>query len=415
MPFLYYLFIFLILFSFILDISLDFLNVSHRSKPIPDLLKDIYQPERYKIQQNYEAENIRFSLIQKILGTLIILGVIIAGGFGWLHEWLMRFNLNPIVITLVFFAIIGSISSIISLPFSIWDTFVIEEKYGFNKSTPKLFIIDFIKSLLITITIGGGLMVIITWLFYRTGNWFWILALCVMVVFSFIANVLYSKIIVPLFNKQIPLNEGSLLDSIKKFGQQVDFPVNKVFVIDGSKRSTKANAYFSGFGKNRRVVLFDTLIEKLDEKEVLAVLAHEIGHYRKRHIWISMAFGVAQATIFMYLFSQLSTNSEVLMALGFDNATEPIFHLAIIGFAILFSPIESIIGLFTHWYSRSMEYEADSFAANHGMGNDLINGLKKLSGENLSNLTPHPIYVFVKYSHPTLLQRIQRIIALDQK
>jgi STE24 endopeptidase len=414
MHFLYYLFIFLILFSFIVEIFLDFLNVRHRSRPIPDLLKDVYPPERYKIQQNYDVENTKFNLIQKSLGILLILGVIITGGFGWLHGWIMQFNFNSIVTTVLFFTIIGAISSIISLPFSVWDTFVIEERYGFNKTSAKLFIFDFIKSLLLTIIVGGGLLVLVTWLFYRTGDWFWILGLCVMVVFSFIANVLYSKVIVPLFNKQEPLEEGNLLESIKEFGKKVGFPLNKVFVIDGSKRSTKANAYFTGFGKSRRVVLFDTLIEKLDQKEVLAVLAHEIGHYRRRHIWINMTIGVVQAAIFMYLFSRLSTNTEVSGALGYNDASEPIFHLAIIGFAILYSPIESIIGLFTHWLSRRMEYQADAFATIHGLGNDLINGLKKISAENLSNLTPHPTYVFVNYSHPTLLQRIQKILTLNK-
>jgi STE24 endopeptidase len=411
MQFLYWLFISLIIIGFSFELVLNILNISYRRKSIPDLLKDVYPPDKYELQQKYEAENTKLGFIEKGVEIIIILSVIIFGGFGWLHGWLLRFNFNPLVVTLLFFGIVGIISLAISLPFSIWDTFIIEEKYGFNRTTPKLFTLDILKSIALTVIIGGGILALLTWLFYRTGNWFWILALGAVFVFSLIFNILYSRVIVPLFNKQEPLNEGTLLESIKSFGQQVRFPVSKVFVIDGSKRSTKANAYFSGFGKNRRVVLYDTLIEKMDEGEVLAVIAHEIGHFRKHHIWINIFIGLIQSAIFFYLFSLLANSPDVPSALGFSRGEEPIFHLSLIGFAILFGPLQTIMGLVTNWLSRKMEYQADTFAANYGLGNDLIVSLKKLSSENLSNLTPHPAYVFVNYSHPTLYNRVKNLSA----
>ncbi|HNV81043.1 MAG TPA: M48 family metallopeptidase [Tenuifilaceae bacterium] len=412
---LYFLFIAIITTIFLVDITLDLLNMSHRGKDIPQQLSDVYSPEKYYLQQQYEVDNARFALFHKSLMFAVLLVFFIAGGFGRLHQWLSGFFLNPLITALVYFAIIGLASGIISLPFSIWNTFVIEEKYGFNKSTVKLFIIDLIKSSLITLIIGGGLLTLLACLFYRTGDWFWILGLAVMVVFSLLANALYSRVIVPLFNKQEPLEDGALLEAIKKFGNLAGFPVDKVYVIDGSKRSTKANAYFAGYGKNRRVVLYDTLIEKMSEPEIVAVLAHEIGHYRKGHIWINMFTGILQAAIFLYLFSVLSASTEVLLALGYSGNEHPVFHLALIGFALLFSPAERILGLLTHGMSRMMEYRADAFASSHDMGEELITGLKKLTAENLSNLTPHPLYVFVNYSHPTLLQRINRIKGIDKK
>lgn len=410
-----FVFILIVVVGFILELFLDLLNLKHRKKPIPDILADVYPPDRYTLQQQYEVETTRFSYFEKTLNLVITIIVLYLGLFGELHRWLTHYGFNPLVITLLFFGIIAFIIQLFTLPFSVYDTFVIEEKYGFNRTTVKLFIADIFRSLLLSVVIGGGLLALITWIFYQAANWFWIVALVVLLAFSLIANALYSRVIVPLFNKQKPLEEGYLLDSIKDFALKTNFPISKVFIIDGSKRSTKSNAYFSGFGKNRRVVLYDTLIEKMSHDEILAVLAHEIGHFRKHHIWINMAIGAVQMCVFLYIFNQLSTSSNVSFALGYNEASEPIFHLSLIGFAILFSPIEILIGLFSNRLSRSMEYQADSFAAIHGLSLPLISGLKRLSAENLSNLTPHPAYVFVNYSHPTLLQRIIKLIPNNKK
>lgn len=398
------------LLNYFFELTLDILNLRSRKKVIPEIIGDVYPPDRYELQQNYEVETTRFSFIQGFLGIVGIVLVLVMGWLGDLHEWALSFKMGDVATTLIFFGVLASIAKVFSIPFSLWSIFVIEEKYGFNKTTPKLYIVDTIKSLLLSVIIGGGLLALITWVFYLSSEWFWIIALGVIVIFSLIANAFYSKIIVPLFNKQEPLKEGELLTSIKEFAQGVGFPVSKVFVIDGSKRSTKANAYFSGFGRNRRVVLYDTLLEKMSNDEVLAVLAHEIGHYRKRHIWINMIMGTLQSGLVLFIFGKISQSTEFAEALGYLNATVPVFHLSLIAFGILFSPIENILGFFTNALSRKMEYQADFFATKHGMGSSLVSGLKKLSAENLSNLTPHPAYVFVHYSHPTLYNRVKKIL-----
>lgn len=400
----------IIVLGYLFDLTLDTLNLKSRSNPIPSLLADVYPPEKYSIQQNYESETTRFSFIYSTLSFIGILLVLCLGWLGKLHVLLINFDFGNLLTTLIFFAIIGSIGWIVSLPFSIWSTFVIEAKYGFNRTTPRLFVIDSIKSIMISALVGGSLLALITWIFHSTGEWFWLIALGLMLGFSLIANALYSKVIVPLFNKQEPLQEGELLNAIRDFGKKVGFPVSKVFTIDGSKRSSKANAYFSGFGKNRRVVLYDTLIEKMGTDEIVAVLAHEVGHYRKNHIWINFALGALQSAIILYIFSRIAQSVNLSVALGYENASEPVFHLSLLAFGFLFSPIETIVSLFTNVLSRRMEFQADAFATDHGLGQPLISGLKKLSAENLSNLTPHPVYVFVNYSHPPLLDRVQRII-----
>ncbi|HSW37915.1 MAG TPA: M48 family metallopeptidase, partial [Acidobacteriota bacterium] len=342
------------------------------------------------------------------LETAVLVALLATGAFGILHSWLLEFGLNQIVTSLLFFGILVLAVQLLSLPFSIWDTFVIEEKYGFNRSTPAVFAFDFVKILLLECIIGGALIAVIIWLFYNTGSWFWIIALTVIVIFSLMANALYSKIIVPLFNKQEPLAEGPLLDAIKEFSHKAGFPVKNVFVIDGSKRSSKANAYFTGFGRNRRIVLYDTLIASMGEKEVLAVLAHEIGHYRLKHIWQSMAIGVVNSAFVLFLFALSMESARLTETLGFESA-EPVFHLNLLGFSILLIPVMRIKSLLTNHISRKMEYSADAFVRRHGMAQPLVKGLKILSSQNLSNLTPHPAYVCAYYSHPPLHDRVKKL------
>ncbi len=401
----------IIVFDYLFDLSLDILNLKSRNNPIPSILADVYPPERYSLQQQYESETTQFNFIHSTINIVALFVVLYFGWLGKLHLWITTFSFADILTTLIFFAILGIIGLVGSLPFSIWSTFVIEAKYGFNLTTPRIFVTDTIKSLLVSALVGGSLLAIITWVFHATGDWFWVIALGVMLTFSLLANALYSRVIVPLFNKQEPLQEGEILDKIKEFGTRVDFPVSKVFVIDGSKRSTKANAYFSGFGKNRRVVLYDTLMEKMSNGEILAVLAHEIGHYRKRHIWINFGLGALQSAIVLFVFSRIAQSVELSVALGYHDASMPVFHLSLLAFGLLFSPIENIIGLITNALSRKMEFQADEFARSNGYGPELVSGLKKLSAENLSNLTPHPAYVFVNYSHPTLLSRVTKILS----
>lgn len=345
-----------------------------------------------------------------MLSFILIISIFYFGWFGWLHEYLLGFELSSIRITLAFFGILLLVSQLFSLPFALWSTFVIEEKYGFNRVTPKLFLIDSFKSLIITVIIGGGLLALITFLFHLAGQWFWLMALGVFLSFSLLANALYSVVIVPLFNKQTPLEQGELHDSIVALAENVGFPISKVFIIDGSKRSSKANAYFSGIGSNRRVVLYDTLLNSLDNAEIVAVLAHEIGHFKRKHLWKNFFLGAVQMALMLLLFNLLAHSTPISVALGFSGATEPVFHLNLIAFAFLFSPIQHILGIGMNLISRRMEYQADDYATKQGFGNGLVAALKKLSRANYSNLTPHPTYVFVNYSHPTLLQRVRNIL-----
>lgn len=396
--------------NYLFELLLDVLNLRHRRKAIPNILSDVYDTSTYTKQQEYKAETTKFSFIQGALSFGVIFLVLYFGLLGKLHAYIAEFGFSSVMTTLAFFGTLFVVGQILSTPFSLWSIFVIEEKYGFNRVTAQLFVLDFLKSILLAVVLGGGLLALLTFIFQVSGQWFWLIALTIMLLFSLLANALYSRVIVPLFNKQTPLASGVLYEAIKELAQKVGFPVNKVFVIDGSKRSSKGNAYFTGFGRNRRVILYDTLINSMQNNEILAVLSHEIGHYKKKHIWVNFALSGVQMALILYVFNLFAQSTNLSIALGYSNATEPIFHLSLIAFGLLFSPIEHIIGIGTNMMSRKMEYQADEFASNLNFGNELILALKKLSKESLSNLTPHPAYVFVNYSHPTLFQRAEKIL-----
>ncbi|MFH0761747.1 MAG: M48 family metallopeptidase [Bacteroidota bacterium] len=393
--------------GFIGDLILDILNIRNMKPDLPLILKDCYDRERYKKSQLYLRENGNFRFILSSLGFVVIMLMFILGGFTWLNSMVMSVTDSPIWAALLFFGILGLASDLGSTPFDIWSTFVIEEKYGFNKTTPKTFILDKLKSWLLVLLIGTPLAAFIIWIYTKTGSWFWIFAWVVLSLFSLFMSLFYSTLIVPLFNKQKPLEEGSLRTEIEALATKTGFTLDKIFVIDGSKRSSKANAYFSGFGRKKRIVLFDTLIEELQEKEILAVLAHEIGHYRKKHIIRSMALSLVQSAVILFIFSLVIGNPTLSAAL---NIPEPSFHIGVLVFGVLFSPVSTLTGLLTNSLSRKYEYQADEFAAQAGFAHELGDALIGLSEKNLSNLTPHRAYAFVNYSHPTLLQRLARLI-----
>jgi STE24 endopeptidase len=405
-----WIFVGIVLTNFTFDTVLELLNLKHRKSKLPPFVADIFNEEAYIKQQSYELATTRFSLFQSILSTFVIVFLLLFGFFGWLHSFVVELNYIPIFTSLIFFLILFIASKILSLPFSLYSTFVIENRFGFNKTTPKLFVLDQLKSMLLSLAIGGVLLFVITLLFYSMGRWFWLFALFVMIMFSIIANLLYPKIIIPIFNKMLPLDDGSLRKLIIDFAEKVKFPINKVFVIDGSKRSTKANAFFAGFGRSRRVVIYDTLLAKLNEREVLAVVAHEVGHYLKKHLWFNLGLGILQSACFLYLFNLLSYSFDVSSTLGFTSSDGPLFHLSLISFGIIFSPLGMILGIITNSLSRRMERQADAFAMQNGFKDELISGLKKLATENLTNLTPHPLYVLVHYSHPPLNERLRVLI-----
>lgn len=403
---LYFLILFIIVIDFIFERWLDYLNTTKWSLKLPQEFEGIYDEEKYKLSQEYEKTKYRFSKLTGIIGFIAILLMFALGGFGWLDSMIREKVNQPIYIALLFFGVIGLASALLSLPFSWYETFVIEEKFGFNKSSTKTFFLDQLKGLLLGAIIGGAILALIVWIYLLTGKNFWIYALAVIIAFSLFMTLFYSNLIVPLFNKQKPLEEGALKSAISEFCTKVRFKLDNVFVIDGSKRSTKANAYFTGIGKKKRIVLYDTLINEMNTGEIVAVLAHEIGHYKRKHIVVTLILSFFTTAIMLYIFSLVSSNPAFAEVLG---AKQPGFHLSMITFGILYSPLSFIIGIGMNLLSRKNEYEADDFAAINYNGESLASALKKLSVHNLSNLTPHPVYVFFHYSHPTLLQRLKNL------
>lgn len=406
--FLFYTIIAIIVLQFLMETVLDYLNSRKFQDPIPEELQDVFDNKEYLKSQAYKKDNYHFGILSSTFSIVLTLGFLIFGGFEWIDLLARNITENPILMALLFFGIIMIGSDIITTPFSYYQTFVIEEKYGFNKSTRKLFFLDKIKGWLMMAILGGGMLSMVIWFFQLAGNNFWIYALGLIAIFTVFMNLFYSRLIVPLFNKQIPLEEGSLKSKIENYAGKVGFKLQNIFVIDGSKRSTKANAYFAGFGKEKRVTLYDTLIKDLEEEEIVAVLAHEVGHYKRHHIIINLIISILLTGVTLFILSFFINNPEFSYAIG---VSEPSFHAALICFGILYSPISEITGLVMNILSRKFEFEADDYAKNTYKALPLINSLKKLSKNNLSNLTPHSAYVFLHYSHPPLIQRIRNLKA----
>jgi len=405
---LFYIIIAIIVINFIKDKILDALNAKHYNDPIPEELSDVYDEAEYKKSQAYKKTNYKFGIWSSTFSVVTTLVFLILDGFEYVDNIARNYSDNPIVIALIFFGIIMLASSLFTMPFSYYKTFVIEEKFGFNKTTKKTFVFDKIKGLLLMAILGGGILALIVWIYELTQDSFWLYAWGVVTVFSVFMNMFYSKLIVPLFNKQTPLEEGTLREKISDYAKSVGFNLDKIFVIDGSKRSTKANAYFSGFGSEKRVTLYDTLVNDLDEEEIVAVLAHEVGHYKRKHIIFNLVASTLLTGITLYILSIFISNPLLSNALG---VAIPSFHVGLIAFALLYSPISGITGLLMNHLSRKFEYQADNYAKTTYRPQPLITSLKKLNKNSLSNLTPHPAYVFVHYSHPTLLQRVHNLNA----
>jgi len=394
----------IIILDFSLERLLDFLNYRNISSDLPAELADIYSAEKYQKSQEYGKVTGRFGLWTSTFSFSLLLVMLFADGFALVDSWARGLTGSEMMVSLIFFAILFLASDIITLPFSLYSTFVIEERFGFNKTTLPLFVMDKLKGWLLTILLGGGLLALILWFFQATGKNFWLWAWLILTTFTIFMAMFYSSLIVPLFNKQTPLEDGELRRAIEEFSTKAGFTLENIFVIDGSKRSSKANAYFSGLGPKKRIVLYDTLINDLEVEELVAVLAHEIGHFKKKHIIKGLAMGIIQSGVMLYIFSLCVGYAPLSQVLG---AELPSFHLAMISFAILYAPLSTVLGLGMNVMSRKNEYEADNFAKEHHSAAALKEGLKKLSRNNLSNLTPHPTYVFMHYSHPPLLQRLR--------
>lgn len=400
---LFYLIIGIIIVNFIKDKVLNALNAKHFDDSPPEEVSDVFDEEAYKKSQAYKKTNYRFGIWSSLFSLTLTLTFLLLDGFEYVDNIARSYSSNSIIVALLFFGIIMLVSGFITTPFSYYRTFVIEEKFSFNKTTKKVFWGDKIKGLLMTAVLGGGLLSLIVWFYELTKDLFWVYTWIAVTLFTVFMNMFYSRLIVPLFNKQTPLQEGELFDKIASYTSSVGFNLNKIFVIDGSKRSTKANAYFSGFGREKRVTLYDTLINDLDSEEIVAVLAHEVGHYKRKHIIFNLVSTVLMTGLTLFILSIFISNPLLSNAIGVETAS---FHVGLVAFGLLYSPISEITGLLMNFVSRKFEYQADNYAKETFKAEPLITSLKKLSKNSLSNLTPHKAYVWVHYSHPTLYDRI---------
>lgn len=403
---LFYIIIAIVIIDYLSDRIISHLNAQKFDDPIPEDLKDLYQEQEYKRSQAYKMENYRLSNMAAKYLLFITIAFLMLDGFDMVDRWAREITSNAIYITLIFFGIISLGSDILTTPISFYQTFVIEQKYGFNKSSIKTFILDKIKGWILMAILGGGILALFVWFYQIAGDTFWLYAWGIVGVFTLFIHMFYSQLIVPLFNKQSPLEEGSLKTKLQAYASKVGFHLENIFVIDGSKRSTKANAYFSGFGKQKRITLYDTLIEDLEEEEIVAVLAHEVGHYKRKHIIFNIIASIALTGVSLYILSLCISIPELSLAIGVSKSS---FHAGLMAFGLLYSPMTVLTSIVMNYFSRKFEYQADNYAKQTYAAQPLITSLKKLSRTNLSNLTPHPAYVFVNYSHPTLLQRIKNL------
>lgn len=398
--------LFLVVASFVFDTFLSWLNLRSQPSDIPDSVAAFYDREKYKRSQQYHKHLTSFSFLTSGFSFLLALVMLAFGGFGWIDGLLRPYIQNDILLALAFFGILTLASDILTIPFQWYSTFVIEEQYGFNKTTVRTFITDKLKGYLLGAIIGGGLISLLIWLVQRIGPDFWILFSLLAAIIILLVNMFYTSIFLPLFNKLTPLQDGELKTAIETFSKKINFPLDNIFVIDGSKRSNKANAFFSGIGKKKKIVLYDTLITNHTTDELVAVLAHEVGHFKKKHVIWGYILSVIQVVFTLFVLSRIVFNENVSLALG---GSQLAIHLNLLAFGILFSPISGLTGLFMSMYSRKNEFEADAYAKETFSGTALANALKKLSVDNLSDLYPHPWYVFFHYSHPPLLKRLEVI------
>ncbi|MBN2743012.1 MAG: M48 family metallopeptidase [Marinilabiliaceae bacterium] len=405
---LFYLIIAFVVFEYVMEQWLDRLNRRAWSHEVPEPLRDVYDADKFENHKQYRRVNFSFSQMSEAMGFVATLLVLGSGALAMVDGWAASITVHPVGRGLLFFGIIGVAASLFNLPFSWYHTFVIEQRFGFNTTTRRTFVTDLLKGVLLSLLIGAPLMGGVMYLFQWLGEMFWVYAWLLISGFSVFMSMFYTSWILPIFNNQKPLDNGSLRDSIETFSLRSGFRLDNIYVMDGSKRSTKGNAFFSGLGSRKRIVLYDTLINDLTEPEIVAVLAHEVGHYKLRHTLWGMLMGIAQTGVLLFLFSLFVTTPELTKALGGEGVQ---FHIGLVAFGLLFSPISLVIGLMTNGLSRRNEYAADRFAANHADGQALVSALKKLSANSLGNPTPHPAYVWFHYSHPPLLQRIKALMS----
>ena len=393
----------ILIVDFAFDRTLAWLNIKHSTDAIPEPLRDMYDADKYAKQQRYMRAKAKISWCMAFFNFTVTIIMLLCDGYAWLDRLVRTWTSNELLVSLIFFGIIFLFSEIISIPVSIYRTFVIETRFGFNKRTPKIFVTDRLKSLALSIILDGSLLTITILIYQQIPDYFWLVAWAVVTTYDLFMGQFYSKLIVPLFNKQTPLEAGELRTAIEQFAQQCNFQINNIYVIDSSKRSTKANAYFTGWGKRKRIVLYDTLINKLTTKEIVAVLAHEIGHDKHHHTLRDLAISQPMNLLLFILLGLFLNNNLLAQALGCTTAS---FHINMLAFSFLYTPISNVFDWIENIISRRHEYQADAFVKANGYAEEQISALKKITAHALRNLTPHPLCVYLYYSHPTLLQRI---------
>lgn len=392
--------------SFVFDVIINRLNLKHSEKPIDPEFAFLYDDEKRKSALDYQRVNYKTNLLSDSLTTLITVLVLAFGGFGLVDKFMRGYSDNEILVGLGFIAIVSFLGSIISLPFSVYSTFVIEAKYGFNKTTVKTFVTDKIKGTIIGAIIGAPLFSAIVWVYLQLGDFFWLATWLLMTAFSLFSFAFGTTLILPRFNKLSPLEDGELKTAILEYCNSQGYSVGRLFVMDGSKRSTKANAFFAGLGKSKTIVLYDTLIEKLTIEEVVAVLAHEVGHYKRKHTLAMFIASILQTMLTTALLGWMLNYPEFSLALG---AEKPSFHVAATTFFLLFTPISMVIGLAYMALSRRNEFDADEYSNSTYPAGVLASALGKISTDALANLNPHPLYVKVHYTHPPVIERLKAL------
>ncbi|GAB3645516.1 M48 family metallopeptidase [Echinicola sediminis] len=401
-----YLMIGLIVAGFLFNKLTSWLNVKQPVPEVPRTLIKHLDREKLLEAKSYQKTNYNFALVTGLISFLVTISLLYWGLFGVLDSWISDRIANGILQSLAFFGIVFLASDILSLPFDYYQTFKIEEEYGFNKTSTKTYVMDKLKGYALGVILGGGLLVLLLWLINSLGPSFWLYFWAVAAFFMVLLNMFYTSWILPLFNQLKPLEEGELKDSIMAYASSVGFSLDNVFVIDGSTRSTKANAFFSGFGKRKKVVLYDTLIQQHTTEELVAVLAHEVGHYKKKHILQSLFISVIQVGLMLFVLSLFVNSENISQALGGESTA---VHLNLIGFALLYSPISTLLGVGMNMLSRKNEFEADHYAKETYAGEPLAEALKTLSVKTLTQINPHPVHVFVNYSHPPLMERLEKL------
>jgi len=400
-----YVIVFIILATYFFNKWISYLNYEKRGGRLPEELSDVYSEEEHKRQVAYQEATFKFDLLKSLVSVAVLIVLIFLGFFGWLDGQVQSITQGQIWGTLLFFGILHYGTDVLKIPFSLYGTFVIEEKFGFNKKTPKIYITDKIKNWIISGVLMGAILALITWFYLLSPSMFWVYGTIAVVGFTLFMAMLYTTLIVPLFNKLVPLPEGELRSAIEKFASENGFELKNIYSIDASKRSTKLNAYFSGLGPKKDIVLFDTLIEKLTTEEIVAVLAHEIGHYQMKHVRRRILWGAISAFVLFYVFSLVVTSEALTGSLGMDLS----FYAGLFVFSLIISPLSIVTGTVSNIISRKHEFEADSYARDRKQGPFLVSSLKKLNQGNLGNLTPHPWFVFMNYSHPPTVMRVKNI------